>query len=138
MIQTAFPNQTFQIGTNGAGGSSFGSRMQANEWYRCGFQMFSQSDLNMLNVSGAVFLNFGSGSAPNTVYFLSSQGTDRENGLPLLAGEVLSFESQPFFVPAAPIAGGYLFINGFLSGSVNNQKISIGRSFCRIVPNPYQ
>jgi lysophospholipase L1-like esterase len=137
VIQTAFPNQTFQVGTNGIGGSSFGPRMQANQWYRCGFKAFAQSDLNGLNLSGQVFLNFGAGVAPS-VYFMSSQGTARDNGLPLLAGQVFTFESQPFFVPAVPLVGGYLFINGVFSSAVNNQTISIGRSFCRIVPNPYQ
>jgi lysophospholipase L1-like esterase len=136
-IQTAFPTQTFQIGTNGIGGSSFASRMQANQWYRCGFQAFSQSDLNGLSLSGAAFLNFGPGATP-TVYFLSTQGAVRDNGLPLQAGQVVTFESQPFYVPTAPVAGSYLFINGRFSSSANNQKISIGRAFCRIAPNPYQ
>lgn len=137
VIQAAFPNQTFQIGTNGIGGSSFGPRMQTNQWYRCGFQAFAQSDLSGLSLSGQAFLNFGAGVAPS-IYFMSTQGTARDNGLPLLAGQVLSFESQPFFLPAAPLVGGYLFINGFFSNTVNNQTISIGRAFCKIVPNPYQ
>jgi lysophospholipase L1-like esterase len=136
-IQTAFPNQTFQLGTNGIGGSSFGPRMQANQWYRCGFQAFSQADLNGLNLSGQAFLNFGAGTA-QSVYFMSSQGTARDNGLPLLAGQAITFESQPFIVPAVPLVGGYLFINGLFSSAVNNQTISIGRAFCKIVPNPYQ
>ena len=36
------------------------------------------------------------------------------------------------------IYSGYLFINGLVSSAVHNQTISIGRAFCRIVPNPYQ
>jgi lysophospholipase L1-like esterase len=135
-IQTAFPNETFQIGTNGIGGSSFGPRMQANQWYRCGFQAFAQSDLNGLSLSGQAFLNFGAGVVPS-VYFMSTQGTARDNGLPLLAGQVFTFESQPFFVPAVPLIGGYLFVNGLFSSAVSNQTISIGRAFCRIVPSPY-
>jgi len=137
VMQTAYPNQTFQIGTNGAGGSSFGSRMQASRWYRCGFQTFAQSDLNGLNLSGAVYLNFGAGNTP-TVYFMSAQGTARENGLPMTAGQIFSFVSQPFYLPAAPLGGAYLFVNGLLSSTVSNQAISIGRAFCRIVPSPYQ
>jgi lysophospholipase L1-like esterase len=137
-IQTAYPGQAFQIGTNGIGGSSFGARMHANQWYRCGFQAFSQSDLNGLNLSGTAFLNFGNGAEPDSVYFLSTQGSVRENGLPLSAGLALTFESQPFYVPVAPAAGGYLFINGFFSSAVSNQTISIGRAFCRTVPSPYQ
>jgi hypothetical protein len=136
-IQTAFPNQTFQIGTNGIGGSSFGPRMQANQWYRCGFQAFAQSDSSGLSLSGQAFLNFGGGAVPS-IYFMSTQGNARDNGLPLLAGQVFTFESQPFFVPAVPLVGGYLFINGVFSSAVNNQTISIGRTFCKIVPNPYQ
>jgi lysophospholipase L1-like esterase len=136
-IQTAFPNQTFQIGTNGIGGSSFGPRMQPNQWYRCGFQAVSQSDSSGLSLSGQVFLNFGGGTVPS-IYFMSTQGNARDNGLPLLAGQVFTFESQPFFVPAVPLVGGYLFINGVFSSAENNQTISMGRAFCTIVPNPYQ
>jgi lysophospholipase L1-like esterase len=135
-IQTAGPGQAFQIGTNGMGGSSFGPRMQAAQWYRCGFQAFAQSDLNGLSLSGQAFLNFGAGVVPS-VYFMSTQGTAPDNGLPLLAGQVLTFVSQPFFVPAVPLVGGYLFVNGRFSSAVNNQTISIGRAFCKIVPNPY-
>ena len=136
-ILTAFPNQIFQIGTNGIGGSSFGPRMQANQWYRCGFQAFAQSDSSGLSLSGQAFLNFGGGSEPS-IYFMSTQGNARDNGLPLPAGQVFTFESQPFFVPAVPLVGGYLFINGVFSSAVNNRTISIGRAFCKIVPNPYQ
>lgn len=137
VVQSAVANQQFQIGTNGTGGSSFGKRMQANQWYRCGFQVFSQAALNGLNLSGQVFLNFGPGVTPS-IYFMNGQGTQRQNGIPMIPGQVLTFESQPFFVPVAPTAGGWLFINGLFVGTVTNQRISIGRAFCRIVPNPYQ
>jgi lysophospholipase L1-like esterase len=137
MFQSAFPNQQFQIGSNGSGGSSFGGRMQAGQWYRCGFQVFSDSTLEGLNLSGQVFLNFGAGSTPS-IYFMASQGALWENGIPMVAGQALTFESQPFSVPAVPTAGAWLFINGLFVRPVTHQRISIGRAFCKIVPNPYQ
>jgi lysophospholipase L1-like esterase len=137
VVQSAYASQLFQTGTNGSGGSSFGGRMQPNQWYRCGFQAFSQGALNGLNLSGQVFLNFGGGNAPS-IYFMSGQGNERQNGIPMAAGQVLTFESQPFFVPAAPTAGAWLFINGLFTSQVTNQRVSIGRAFCHIVPSPYQ
>jgi hypothetical protein len=123
------------MGTNGVGGSSFGARMQPNQWYQCGFQASSEADVQGLNLSGQVFLNFGVGVVPS-IYFMSGQGYERQNGIPMTGGGVLTFESQPFFVPAAP-AGGWLFINGWFSSPVTDQTISIGRAFCRVVPSPY-
>jgi lysophospholipase L1-like esterase len=136
-IHSAFSNQGFQIGTNGIGGSSLGPRMMANQWYRCGFQAFAQSNLTALNLSGQTFLNFGNGIVPS-VYFMAAVGAGPDNGLPMQAGQVLTFESQPFFVPSVPLEGSYLFINGVFSGTVNNQTISVGRAFCWTVPSPYQ
>jgi lysophospholipase L1-like esterase len=134
-IQSADADEQFQMGTNGVGGSSFGARMQPNQWYQCGFQASSEADVQGLNLSGQVFLNFGVGVVPS-IYFMSGQGYERQNGIPMTGGGVLTFESQPFFVPAAP-AGGWLFINGWFSSPVTDQTISIGRAFCRVVPSPY-
>jgi lysophospholipase L1-like esterase len=137
-INSASANQQFQIGTNGSGGSSFGIRMQANQWYRCGFQAFAESATSdITNLSGQVFLNFGGGNTPS-VYIMASQGSLYENGMSLLASSRVTFESQPFFVPAPPSAGAWLFINGLFIGPAANQRLSFGRAFCNIVPNPYQ
>ena len=135
-IASAYAGGGFQIGTNGKGGSSFGTRMQANQWYRCGFQAFSNGSLTALNLSGQIFMNFGPGWTPS-VYFMGAQGTTWENGLPWVAGQALTFMSQPFFVSQVPAAGATLFINGYFSGAVSGQTLSIGRAFCTIVASPY-
>lgn len=136
-IQSAYPGQQIQIGSNGSGASSFGDAMQANQWYRCGFQAFADSDLTSFELSGQVFLNFGSGNTPS-VYFIAPQGTAVENGTPWSADQPFTFESQPFFLPQQPIAGAYLLINGLVTGPLTGQQISIGRAFCDTIPNPYQ
>ncbi len=135
-IATAGPLQQIQIGTNGAGGSSFGGRMSAGEWYRCGFQVFSPQSALPVNFSGQVFLNFGGGNAPS-VYFMASQGALWENGTPFTPGQSLTFESQPFLVSAVPATGGWLFVNGIFSSAVQSAGASLGRAFCWTVENPY-
>lgn len=135
-IVSADSGMTFQIGSNGAGSNSFGQLMQAGSWYRCGFQITARQQISELNVSGQVFLNFGSGDTPS-IYFMSPSARF-DNGFTIEAGEQVAILSQPFFVPAQPAQGGYLFINGAFVGPATNKTISIGRAYCNSVQNPYQ
>lgn len=135
-ISSAFAYQQFQLGSNGPGTTSFATRMAANQWYRCGFQAFADSNMTNLELSGQVFLDFASGGK-SAVYFVESQGPLWENGIPWSAGQVMTFYSQPFYVPAAPTGGGWLFVNGLFTGPVSNQQISVGRAFCNSIANPY-
>jgi hypothetical protein len=111
--------------------------MTAGQWYRCGFQASSQSDIDGVMLSGQVLLDFGSG-IPQSVYFMGSQGIDTQNGVPIGAGEALIFQSQPFFVPSVPSAGGYLLINVLLVKPIERGLLHIGRAFCRSVDDPYR
>jgi lysophospholipase L1-like esterase len=135
-IKSASAGQGFQIGTSGSGGSSFAGRMRANQWYQCGFQAFSNGPLTALNLSGQIFLNFDS-KWLSSVYFMGAQGSTWENGIPWVAGQALTFESQPFFVSQPPAVGAWLFVNGVFSGTASGQTLSLGRAFCNIVANPY-
>lgn len=134
-VETAGAGHYFQLGTNGVGGSSFGRRLMPGSWYQCGFELYSTTPVSNLNLYGQIFLNFGGGNTPS-IYFMSPGGR-YDNGMGLNAGEYLEFISAPFFVPAQPAAGAYLFINGIFSGPVNNQSFSLGRAFCHAVTSPY-
>ncbi len=136
-ITLAGPGTGFQLGTNGAGGSSFGQRMQAGKWYQCGFQVTPRTSISQLNISGQIFLNFGS-LVTTSVYFMSPTAAQYDNGFLMAAGEPIELLSQPFFIPTQPSQGGYLFINGTFKSATQNQTISIGRAYCNVVPNPYQ
>jgi lysophospholipase L1-like esterase len=136
IVRTAARGQSFQIGTNGVGGSSFGQRMSASSWYRCGFELLANTDLDYMNVSGQVFLNFPEASGLS-VSFMSGSAAAYENGMPLRMHDTLQFLSQPFFLPARPTTA-YLFIKGGFSGSVSGGSFSLGRAACWAVDNPYQ
>ena len=136
-ITLAGPGTGFQLGTNGAGGSSFGQRMQAGKWYQCGFQVTPRTSISQLNIYGQIFLNFGN-LVTTSVYFMSPTAAQYDNGFLMVAGEPIELISQPFFIPTQPSQGGYLFINGTFKGGIQDQTISIGRAYCNVVPNPYQ
>jgi lysophospholipase L1-like esterase len=134
-VTTAGAGTHFQLGTNAPNGSSFGGRIVAGSWYRCGFQVDALTALSNFNVSGQVFLNYGSGSTWS-IYFMN-QDSRYDNGMPLDSGESLQFVSAPFYVPTQPAAGGFLFINGSFSGALAGQKFSLSRVFCATVASPY-
>jgi hypothetical protein len=136
-VTSAANGTGFQVGTNGAGGSSFGTRIVAGKWYQCGFELRANSAVSHFNVTGQVLLNYPGGQS-TSVFMLISGGVTYENGIPLAAGATLQVISQPFYLPAQPSAGAYLYIKGYFSGSGNGSSLSLGRTTCQSVAAPYQ
>jgi len=135
-VTKATVGQGFQFGTNGAGGSSFSSRMHVGEWYQCGYQVTARAEIRNLTLSGQIFLNFGNDNAPS-IYFMAATTSTFDNGALIEDNEQRIVISQPFYLPAIPTQGAYLFINGSFSGSIRDQAFSIGRAFCHSTQDPY-
>ena len=135
-VLSAAAGQGFEIGSNGAGGSSFDARLGVGEWHRCGFELRARSDLRDLQLHGQVFLNFGGGYT-TSIYFMSPTAPLYANGMSLAAGGTMQYLSQPFHLPQRPVSGAYLFIVGRLSGAATDHRFSVGRATCRVVEDPY-
>ena len=134
--QSGTSGQGFIVSTNGPGsGAGFPGQLAPGSWYQCGFQLGALTDLTNINLTGQVFLNYGSGNTPS-VYFMMNNSFRYENGTPLAAGESLQYISQPFYI-AQPATAAYFFINAVLTGDAGGQQLSLGRPFCRSVASPY-